>query len=407
MNATDTFRPRRLIQLDFLRGIAVLLVLMHHTALHNTALGWLAPIEPLIGFGWGGVTLFFVLSGFLVSGLMFHEIRRTGRIDVRRFLARRAFKIWPAYFAFLLFCLARFIYHKGTLWEAIKTYWPNFLHIQNYVYTPAQHTWSLAIEEHFYLAFSLFLFLLMRGEAGRRRLRVIPWVALGLLAACLALRVANLSHSYSVYRNMWPTHLRIDSLFLGVCLGYYYHFRPEVFEGLAPHRIALAVLGLALNVPMLILISSSPFVSTMGHMMMPLGFACLLAAVVPPPSRAALPSRLWRNPLVNLVAWVGLYSYSIYLWHLDLAKDAVFFWLGPLWRAFPANWQGPAYMALYLSGCVLVGVVMGKLIEFPALRLRERLMPARGPAGSTLPSPEAQPLSTGGDLNPATVKLAV
>lgn len=90
----------RLIQLDVLRGLAILLVLGDHyaTSVDESRLGagHLQPLNAAMErFGWSGVDLFFVLSGFLVGGLLFSELKRNVRLDVRRFLVRRAFKIWP------------------------------------------------------------------------------------------------------------------------------------------------------------------------------------------------------------------------------------------------------------------------------------------------------------------------
>src|SRR5262245_57143280 len=95
---------RRLDSLDFLRAAAVAMVVVHHMPL---GFGWLpAPlagvVERVVSAGWVGVDLFFVLSGFLVSSLLFREARDTGRIAVGRFLVRRGLKIYPAFYALLL-----------------------------------------------------------------------------------------------------------------------------------------------------------------------------------------------------------------------------------------------------------------------------------------------------------------
>src|SRR5438046_3761325 len=90
---------RRNVQLDFLRGVAILLVILRHTVLFHVP-GWEA---LLVQFGWAGVDLFFVLSGFLISGLLFSEYRQNGMIRFARFALRRALKIYPAFYFFVLF----------------------------------------------------------------------------------------------------------------------------------------------------------------------------------------------------------------------------------------------------------------------------------------------------------------
>src|SRR5437899_380470 len=92
---------QRLAALDTLRGIAVLLVLCRHMPLAKLP-GWLlGPLEILQRGGWAGVDLFFVLSGFLVSSILFREWQQSGEMKAGRFLARRAFKIYPAFYVML------------------------------------------------------------------------------------------------------------------------------------------------------------------------------------------------------------------------------------------------------------------------------------------------------------------
>src|SRR2546421_454717 len=90
--------------IDALRAVAILLVIGCHFAVAPASAGTFAPVaEAWYRVGWAGVDLFFVLSGFLVSGLLLGEFRRRGRVDVPRFLIRRGLKIWPLYFAYLGF----------------------------------------------------------------------------------------------------------------------------------------------------------------------------------------------------------------------------------------------------------------------------------------------------------------
>src|SRR6476469_9931494 len=100
--------------------------------------------------GWIGVDLFFVLSGFLVSGLLFRDYQQTGRIRAGRFLLRRGFKIYPPFWVFMLMTAAVF----GSRFP-IGAYFIELGFVQNYRPTIWQHTWSLAVEEHFYLLLAL------------------------------------------------------------------------------------------------------------------------------------------------------------------------------------------------------------------------------------------------------------
>lgn len=150
----------RLIQLDFLRGCAVLLVMGHHGFVEPARAGaFLWPAFVWWRLSNSGVDLFFVLSGFLIGGLLFQEWKRSGDIDIKRFLIRRGFKIWPSYFVYVFVAI---------FWHVVASTWgdplrgltfmlPNLLHLQNYLITPITHTWSLSVEEHFYLALPFVL----------------------------------------------------------------------------------------------------------------------------------------------------------------------------------------------------------------------------------------------------------
>ena len=91
----------RIRDLDFLRGLAIIGVLLRHSAFENI----------FARAGWAGVDLFFVLSGFLVSGLLFREYKKTGTVRIGRFLIRRGFKIYPTFYIFLI---VSFIYNWST-----------------------------------------------------------------------------------------------------------------------------------------------------------------------------------------------------------------------------------------------------------------------------------------------------
>src|SRR5829696_725798 len=189
-------------------------------------------------FGWTGVDLFFVLSGFLIGGLLFSELKRSGRLDVRRFLIRRAFKIWPAYYVFLLFMLIAVpMMEDGrayTYAERGSALLPHFFHFQNYFSRVMLHTWSLAIEEHFYLFLPLLLFVLSLIKLETSRLfYAVAIVAALIISVCLILRLyANPTGLYQIEQRYNPTHLRADSLFFGVTLSAVYHLRPAWFSAL-------------------------------------------------------------------------------------------------------------------------------------------------------------------------------
>jgi len=363
----DLPRPARNLALDLLRALAVLLVLWHHL--------WPAPSDGSVpgraAFdiwhrgGWVGVDLFFVLRGFLVSGLLFAEYARSGRISPGRFYVRRGFKIYPAFFVFLAVSVAVLAWTGlGRLRVIAEVFF-----IQNYLPGLWIHTWSLAVEEHFYLALPLVLLVLSRpGPNG------IPFARLPLLVGCVCLGVLGLrvwqagQIPYTNRACLFPTHLRIDALFFGVALAYFWHFYPLRFRAiLRPWRHWLLVAGTLLFLPAFVFpVESTPFLYTGGLTLFSLGGGALLVGL--------LLSSVPVNAVTRFLAFLGARSYSVYLWHLP-----VIVWGVPALEKFVGvRLPFGARAAVYVAGSFAFGVLMAKLVENPALALRDRLFPARG-----------------------------
>src|SRR5262249_23529139 len=113
--------------------------------------------------GWIGVDLFFVLSGFLVSGLLFDEHLRQKKLSINTFLLRRGLKIYPAFWVLIIVTI--FVNSTQNLPTPTKGLIGELLFLQNYLAALWNHTWSLAVEEHFYLGLALLLFLLHKKRA--------------------------------------------------------------------------------------------------------------------------------------------------------------------------------------------------------------------------------------------------
>jgi peptidoglycan/LPS O-acetylase OafA/YrhL len=356
----------RLKQLDILRAVAVLLVLLRHFSF----------AEVLRRGGWSGVDLFFVLSGFLISGLLFAEFRKTGKISVGRFLVRRGFKIYPAFYVFLGWTVVMFPLLGGQLRPGPMI--SELFFLQSYVAGMWPHTWTLAVEEHFYLALPLLLILLCRGARNRRDpFRALPWVFAVVACAGLALRLYLCRQGPVPGRvSQCPTHLNVDALLFGVTLSYFYHFRRAAFDRLANlPGWALLAGSVCLVSPCFILnLEESAFLQTVGHSMLFLGYGGLLVyALGERPSAAHVPL---LRALGDRMAFLGKHSYSVYLWH-----HAVLLWgLEFLRRADLLPAGNLVRFAIYATCSFAIGIGMGRLVEIPALRVRDRLFPARSTA---------------------------
>lgn len=338
--------------MDVLRGIAVLLVLLHHHALSG----------PLVEMGWLGVDLFFVLSGFLVSGLIFDEYRGTGKFRGGRFLLRRAFKIHPSFYV-LIGVTALLMWLSGRS-DPFVNYLAEILFFQNYHEGLWAHTWSLAVEEHFYLLLVATAVLIIACKR--------PWPWAGFLAACvtgvllfIALRAYSwIDRPFVTLTHFYPSHLRMDSLLAGVVLAGWHRTRPQAFDRF--FRIHPTILLLAAGIlllPVLLLPFGSFFMYTIGLT------GAYLAAMVLVGLAVACDDLYVPSPPARVLAWVGGISYNTYLWHLLvlLTLETV----GPHF-GLKAGW---VEFALFILGSVLMGWFATRTVERYGLNLRARFFP--------------------------------
>ncbi|HUQ68848.1 MAG TPA: acyltransferase [Planctomycetaceae bacterium] len=363
----------RLIQLDLLRCVAVLLVLGRHLTpcpRDTNAVVWAATAVWQRG-GWVGVDLFFVLSGFLVSGLLFREDQAGGPVDVGRFLVRRAFKIYPSFWALLLVTVLVGAGQTGGI--ARRPLLGELLFLQNYLGGLWEHTWSLAVEEHFYLAFAALALALSRLPHRRgATFASIPALFLATAVACLGLRwyqSSTMPHSLNAL--LFPTHLRIDSLMSGVLVSYWWHSRD-----LSECRLLKRFPGIVVGVGSLMLLPAFIFplertwwLPVFGLTLFYVGSSAILIGCL------ALRAPQWRA--TEWLAQIGARSYSIYLWHLPVQVWGLH-WLRSAVGG-ELNWF--LYAGCYLGGALVIGILSSRLIEYPLLRVRDRLFPSRRDQG--------------------------
>jgi peptidoglycan/LPS O-acetylase OafA/YrhL len=295
----------RFRQLDVLRAMAVIAVIIQHSPVRWSGLA-----------GWTGVDLFFVLSGFLVSGVLFSEHKIHGSIHVGRFLIRRGFKIYPAFYCLIA---ARILVSLTQGHRPAAARWvPEVLFVQNYLPRLWAHTWSLAVEEHFYLLLAVVL-LMMAKRPGHDPFRAIP-ILFGIVGVVeLGARILTVVMlTPPVAEVLEPTHLRLDSLFCGVAVSFAFHYRRTWVERWTARpyfRPAIGVLSAACLLPVLLTPVSSPLVLTIGLTSLYLGYGGVLLLTLVgqgEPSSVAV----HKGWLSSAFAVVGRYSYSIYVWHI-------------------------------------------------------------------------------------------
>jgi peptidoglycan/LPS O-acetylase OafA/YrhL len=217
------------------RVLAIVLVIGRHSPDYATASPRFRPLLRLWHEGgWIGVDIFFVLSGFLIGSILLEEIQSSGQIRIGRFYARRGFKIYPAFYAFLaLYALLHAVAGDRPL--SAGAWLSEGLFLQSYVPGVWGHTWSLAVEEHFYLVLPIVLIALrLRPGEARRNLMKVSLAGAVIAVVCLAVRITQWQRHpvFDLYTHMYPSHLRIDALFGGVVLACLWQNHREWFLSL-------------------------------------------------------------------------------------------------------------------------------------------------------------------------------
>ena len=376
-----------------MRGLAILLVLVAHLMLFNNHTGsrFGDSLSALRGLGWVGVDLFFVLSGFLITGILYDTLHDPRYF--RSFYMRRFLRIFPLYYGFLFFLLilghwlhfawegrqyVLLAYLQNTgVWFPVTDFHPG-------VWADLDHFWSLAVEEQFYLFWPMLVFLVR----GRRRLIAL---ALSLSVIALLLRIGLYLHGTSPLLIFMLTPCRMDTLLLGGCLA----LVTRGDSGWLPRRgmvlTALACAGVIAAYTLWHLAGDMRdffFGATFGYTVIAIGCVALLVAALEPSTAA---NRVFRWPFLRSL---GKYSYGIYVLHIfvaHLVATLTFRLLGTSLRILLTPYLHSRPLAVLLEFCVnvaavyLVAYLSYHLYEVHFLRLK-RYFGYRGTRTQTLVS---------------------
>lgn len=347
----------RNLGLDILRFIAVLLVVFRHLEPWERDSSLIKIVQT---GGWVGVDLFFVISGFLISSLLFKELSQTQSVELKRFLIRRGFKIYPPFWVSTIFSILIFKWvEQGPSLQQIFT---EILFLQNYLNGIWLYTWSLAVEEHFYFGVALVFWALKQFNVSKS-IKFLPWICFTTLFVGAFLRYIQIPRTgpYFYFMYAFSTHLRIDSLCFGVLLAYFFHFK-KWGQNWGPFASAVGVfLGIALLAPAFIFyIEQHQWVLIWGATLFYIGSGFILLG--------ALKIQNSKMKWLRFIGILGGASYSIYLWHMPVR-----IWLIPwIFRKFGLS-GATLNMWLYVIGSFVVGWIMHCLIEKPVLRLRDKI----------------------------------
>ncbi|MES2678380.1 MAG: acyltransferase [Bacteroidota bacterium] len=341
--------------LNGLRAISIVMVITHHLCLLEHVLNdyyqykWLVPFIEFIQDGHLGVNVFFVISGFLITSLMMREEEQEGKISLKNFYMRRTLRIFPAYYFMLLVYfvlqLAGVISLSGASWLSSITYTKYFNWSLDW-YTA--HAWSLSIEEQFYILWPLvFIF----GKTSRKI------IALALFIVVPILRVI-VNYYPTDWLNEMTLFMRIDAIATGCLFAIY---KDRIIKTMRPYWRMIFYL----SVLCLFFLRYLPEQATkinLEFIFIPLGvtagtLANVLVAVIMMYSVFGPPG-IWSG-FLNLepVAYVGLLSYSLYLWQQAFMNVS-----GHWMTRFPQN-------VFFMFAAALFSYY---LVEKPFLRLKAK-----------------------------------
>lgn len=374
---------KRIPALDGLRGLAILLVLLFH--FHKFAVApWLdafweatpfrKTLSNLLLAGWCGVDLFFVLSGFLITGILLKTRESKGYF--KTFFLRRSIRILPLYIVFLVL-MAIIMPHLPPLCQAKGRYQPwVWTFLSNILVSkadwqalplPMGHLWSLAIEEQFYLVWPLVILTFNRQMAAR--------VCAGLIVVALMYRMYLVANWEGISAYVL-TPARFDALAAGSLLSLTLdpNDNPSKIRRWAGFQAAVAVVGLTLIfVRRGGLGHEDPIVATLGYTLMTLGFTALVGLAY---TGSSLRWMGWT--LASPLRFLGKYSYALYIFHqptcLILWLTGAMGWLLPWAPAHPGIAMVLCFAIPFLATTAFA-LTSWHVLERPLLKVKERWTP--------------------------------
>lgn len=389
--------PARILELDGLRGIAIGAVVVYHyfqlthLAQHGT---WVSYLQSSVRLGWSGVDLFFVLSGFLIGGILLDARTSTNYFKV--FYRRRFFRIMPIYavllLAYALLAVVTQGSHTGDFswltanampWYSYWTFTQNLWMARSALFgaNALAITWSLAVEEQFYLTMPLVIRWLSPGG-------LLRFVLAGICCAPALRLTIYLLWPQSLIAAYVLTPCRADALLLGVLAAILLRDpqwrrrmeRAQVFWAVAFPILFLGLALLTWKAPNL----ASPLEVTVGYTWLDLFYFCLLLYALSQPK-----SRISEGLRMQPLRWLGSIAYGTYLIH-DLILGTLFA-IG--WRGAPAVHGFWTLFVVFVSLALTLGLarLSWTFFERPLIKIGHRLhYEFEGHAAAAIASEEAR-----------------
>lgn len=384
------------IWLDALRGIAVVLVVAHHF--------------NLVPNGTLGVDVFFVLSGFLIASILYEEFDRTGAISLKKFYIRRALRLLPLLFTLVIgyVLFACCFLSGGDLYNALResltvaTYTANLIGVHSIGLGQLSFSWSLCVEEHFYMVWPLVLIALLKLRASRPAILLTLTSAIAGIACWRAYLFHGFEKSVSPQAMDWfriytGTDTRSDALLMGCILGLV-----ASWNWLPKSRIAVKAISVT-GIASVISFTYCAIYISQFHPMFMNGLYTAIAAMVASVMAWMLVNPLklltQRNLAIVVFAGLGKISYGLYLVHIPVRSLVASLYNWNEHHPSSFGWSHPAITLSTVALSVVAAVLTYYAIERPFLNLKKRFETNR--VSPTEPSLQASPPSPVVEMNRA------
>jgi peptidoglycan/LPS O-acetylase OafA/YrhL len=361
----------RLYGLDHLRALAIMLVFIYHYGRLFPHPEWTNTISK---FGWTGVDLFFVLSGYLIASQLFAKIAREKKISFREFFLKRFFRIIPAY---LVVLTLYFLFPSFREREALAPLWKYLTFTQNLGLDVSNrgtfsHAWSLCIEEQFYFFFPLILIALVYFKAIIKSY----WLLILLFLFGFIIRFYawhSLVAPYASQDDFWlhwskwiyyPTYSRLDGLLMGVSIAAIFQFKPILKVQIQQYGnlFLLASLLVLTSAYFLCLHEETYYPSIFGFPLVDFGYALMvLSAISPTGFLYKFKSKITGN--------IALLSYGTYLIHkiiIHITQEQ--------FSKLNIESNSNSMFLICIITSLLAAFILNKIIEKPFLQLRDKIL---------------------------------
>jgi len=331
----------RIYYLDVLRALAIMMVFTAHSVLSFGAPASIAGLQ----FGGAGVDLFFLLSGWLIGSQLFAEKTKFKNIDIKRFWIRRWMRTLPAYYVVLLATVAQLMLTK----DSFKDPLPYFFFFQNYDYplTYFYISWSLSVEEQFYLAVAPLLVLIFKCK--------VPYQSFALI---ILLLTPSLFRYLGWFDTVVETHVRWDCCLMGVFLAHTSYYHPKLWATATKLKNPFAIIG-SLSLVMFFYYRWFPpsnDYADPSFLLLALVFGSLVFFAVNTP--------VFTKPFgYRLIMHISTRSYSIYLLHPEALA---------LCRKFAADMGFIVHFTAALLITLIIAEILFRFIEIPFIKLRSK-----------------------------------